>query len=148
MKRTLLLVLAAGLLVAGDDNKDDATKKDMEKLQGEWMMDSHEFNGEKQKEQIVKDYKRTVKDDHFTVVFGDKTIVEGTFLLDASKKPKTLDITLNSGDQKGEKMLGIYELVGDTYKVCIGAPGIDRPTEFVSKPDSSHALTIWKRVKK
>jgi uncharacterized protein (TIGR03067 family) len=148
MKPTLLLFLAAGLLIAADDKKDDAAKKDVEKLQGEWVMESHEINGEKLGEDRIKDYKRTVKEDHFTVVVGDKTVVEGTFVLDTSKKPKTLDITLESGDQKGEKMLGIYELDGDTYKVCIGAPGIDSPTEFVSKPDSNHGLTIWKRVKK
>jgi uncharacterized protein (TIGR03067 family) len=150
MKRTLLvfLFLAAGLLIAADDKKDDAAKKDLEKLQGEWVMDSHEFNGEKQPEERVKDYKRTVKAERFTVTLADKTIVEGTFTLDASKKPKTIDITLETGDDKDKKMLGIYEIDGDTYKVCIGAPGIDRPTEFVSKPDSSHALTTWKRVTK
>jgi uncharacterized protein (TIGR03067 family) len=148
MKLTPLLFLAAGLLIAADEKKDDVAKKDVETLQGEWAMNSHEFNGEKLAEEKIKDYKRTVKDDHFTVVLGDKTVVEGTFTLDASKKPKTIDITLENVDLKGKKMLGIYEIDGDTYKVCLGAPDIERPTEFVSKPDSSQALTTWKRVKK
>jgi uncharacterized protein (TIGR03067 family) len=136
------------LLIAADDKKDDAAKKDVEKLQGEWAMSSHEYNGEKLADDQVKNYKRTVKDDHFAVDLADKTIVEGTFTLDASKKPRTIDITLESRDQKGKKMLGIYEIDGDTYKVCLAAPDIERPGEFVSKPDSSHALTTWKRVKK
>jgi uncharacterized protein (TIGR03067 family) len=148
MKRGLLLFLAVGLLIAADDNKDDAAKKDVEKLQGEWMMNSHEYNGEKLADDLVKNYKRTVKNDHFAVDMADKTVVEGTFTLDASKKPRTIDITLESGDQKGKKMLGIYEIDGDTYKVCLAAPEVERPTDFVSKPDSSHALTTWKRVKK
>jgi uncharacterized protein (TIGR03067 family) len=148
MKRTLMLFLAAGLLIAGDEKKDDIAKKDLEKLQGEWVMDSHQYNGEKLAEETIKNYKRTVKDDHFTVVLSDKTVVEGTFTLDGSKKPKTIDITLENADLKGKKMLGIYEIDGDAYKVCLGAPDIERPTEFVSKPDSSQALTTWKRVKK
>jgi uncharacterized protein (TIGR03067 family) len=148
MKRMTLLVVAAGLLLAADDKKDEAVKKDLEKLQGEWIMESHEFNGEKQPEERTKEYKRTVKDNHFTVTFGDKTVVEGTFTLDASKKPKTIDITLETGESKDKKMLGLYEIDGDTYKVCLGTPDSERPTELVSKPDSNQALTIWKRVKK
>jgi uncharacterized protein (TIGR03067 family) len=148
MKATLWTFLAVGLLIAADEKKDDLAKKDVEKLQGEWTMESHEFNGEKSVEENIKQYKRTVKGDHFTVVFGDRTVVEGTFTLDASKKTRTIDITLESGEAKGKKMLGLYEIDGDTYKVCLAAPDIDRPTEFVSKPDSSHAVTVWKRVKK
>jgi uncharacterized protein (TIGR03067 family) len=148
MKPMLVLCAAASLLIAADDKNNDAAKKDVEQLQGEWVMESHEINGHKLDEDRAKEYRRTVKDNRFEVKLGDKTVIEGTFALDPAKKPKTIDITLENGEQKGEKMLGIYELDGDTYKVCIGAPGIDRPTEFVSKPDSNHGLTIWKRQKK
>ena len=43
-------------------------------------------------------------------------------------------------------MLGIYELEGDTFKVCFAAPGkADRPTEFKSAAGSGHRLLVLKR---
>ena len=38
----------------------------------------------------------------------------GTQKLDPSKSPKTLDVTVTEGLNKGAVMLGIYELGGDT----------------------------------
>jgi hypothetical protein len=39
---------------------------------------------------------------------------------------------------------GIYELKGDTLKVCYGS---ERPAEFKTKPDSSQKLYVFKREK-
>jgi hypothetical protein len=39
-----------------------------------------------------------------------------------------------------------YSALGDTYKVCIGLAGRERPTVFASEPGSGHVLQVLKRV--
>ena len=48
---------------------------------------------------------------------------------------------------KGKTTLSIYEIEGDTLKICSVEPGKDRPTEFSSKPGSGHFLRVFKREK-
>jgi hypothetical protein len=43
--------------------------------------------------------------------------------LDPSKSPKTLDAKVTDGPNKGAVILGIYEISGDTLKVCFDPEG-------------------------
>ena len=72
----------------------------------------------------------------------------GTQKLDPSKSPKTIDVTMTEGPSKGTVMLGIYEIDGDTLKVCFDPHGKKRPTEFKSAPGSQTFVNVHKRVKK
>jgi uncharacterized protein (TIGR03067 family) len=67
--------------------------------------------------------------------------------VDVAKKPKTIDITFTEGPEKGKTIVGIYELEGDTYKVCINVNGKERPKEFAAKAGSGHGLEVLKREK-
>jgi uncharacterized protein (TIGR03067 family) len=146
MKPRMLLVLVAGLLVAADA-KDDA-KKELEKLQGDWVMVSGERNGEALPDEQIKALKRTIKDDEFTVMRDGETVAKGKFTVDPSKSPKTIDVTITEGDNKDKTMKGIYEIDGDNYKVCFAPSGKDRPKEFSSKGDEGLTLSVWKKAKK
>jgi uncharacterized protein (TIGR03067 family) len=64
-----------------------------------------------------------------------------------SAHPKTIDVTFTEGPEKGKSSYGIYELEGDTYRVCIGLTGKPRPTDFASTPGSGHVLEVLKREK-
>lgn len=68
--------------------------------------------------------------------------------LDASQKPKQIDLTHTSGEYKGKVLLGIYEFDGDTYRACVAPPGKDRPTEFSTKEGDGLLLSINKKLKK
>jgi hypothetical protein len=46
---------------------------------------------------------------------------------------------------KGVK--GIYEIDGDTLRICVAKKGKERPKTFESKEGSGHVLTVMKRVK-
>ena len=146
MKMRLLAVMAVGLLMAADETKDD-NKKEIEHLEGIWRYVSLEIEGNKAPQESYKGAKLVIKGDKFTAYEGDE-VLHGTFKVDTSKKPKTIDVTFSDGPDKGKIMRGIYELDNDTYKVCIAMPGKDRPTKFETKKDSGHVLEVLKREKK
>jgi uncharacterized protein (TIGR03067 family) len=150
MRLHTLFVLAAGLLLAAEAPapRDDATKKDMAKFQGTWTVVEIERNGEKDPEDRIKDIKLTVNGNKRTLKRGDEVVAQSTFKLDASKSPKQIDITLESGDAKGRTFHGIYEIDGDTQKVCLNLMGDDRPKDFSAKADSGCLLQVFKREKK
>jgi hypothetical protein len=62
------------------------------------------------------------------------------------KNPKEIAWTIEAGPLKGQTGLGIYELDGDTYKVCYAVPGKPRPREFASRPDTGISLEVYKRT--
>jgi uncharacterized protein (TIGR03067 family) len=139
MKRTLMLALAAGLLIAADA-KDDA-REELKKWQGSWTTTA-EYNGEKSPDKFIT----SIKDDKFTVKLGDKIIDSGTFKLGVDKKLKTIDATSDFGPNKGNILLGIYEMDGDTIKVCFAEK--ERPKEFSAKKDSGQVLNTMTKEKK
>jgi len=147
MQVRTLAVLVVGLLIAADDAKSD-NKKDMEKMQGEWTMASGERNGQAIPDEFVQSLKRTIKGNQYTVKREDEVINGGTYTIDATKSPKAIDLKVTEGQAAGQEMHGIYELDGDTIKICYANPGKPRPTEFTAKEGSEQTLATWKRAKK
>ena len=141
-----IVVLAVGTLIA--TAAEDA-KKDLEKLEGTWLLVAGERDGKKFTEEEVKKTKLFIKGDTFRIPESSvATSQDGTIKMDPSKKPKEMDATTGSGPDKGKIWQGIYELDGDTYRVCFAPPGKDRPKEFSSKAGSGHLLQVWKRQEK
>ena len=108
MRARVLLVMAAGLLLAADKPKDDA-KGDKDKFQGSWKVVSGEHDGVTLPEEKTKELTVTFQDDKVTIRVGDKTEPEQTFKLDPAKKPREIDVTPHAK--------GIYELKGDDLKI-------------------------------
>ncbi len=130
-----------------DEKTDDATKKEMAKLEGEWVMVSGEIGGQSMPEQFVKTGKRVCKGNETTTTISGRVFLKATFTIDPSKKPKTIDYTMTEGPTKGKKQLGIYEFDGDTVRFCFSAPDKERPTEFKTKEGEERTLSVWKKAK-
>jgi uncharacterized protein (TIGR03067 family) len=144
----VIVPLIAGLVLVGAARAEDATRKEMSKLEGEWSMVSGEANGQSMPRDSVKSGKRVAKDGETTVTIGGQVYLKAKFSIDPTKKPKAIDYTMTEGPTKGKTHLGIYELDGDTVKFCFAAPGKDRPTDFTAKEGSERTLSVWKRDKK
>jgi uncharacterized protein (TIGR03067 family) len=69
----------------------------------------------------------------------------GTFKLDPSAMPKTIDSSPAADPSK--PILGIYEFEGETLKICNAQPGKSRPSDFEAKAGSGHTLIVWQREK-
>src|SRR5687768_781534 len=102
---------------------DDAVKRDMAQLQGEWLMVSGFADGQEMPEEMRKQMKRVCKGDETVTTMAGQMFMKAKFAIDPSKKPKTIDYQMTEGPTKGQKQLGIYEVTGDTFKACFAAPG-------------------------
>jgi uncharacterized protein (TIGR03067 family) len=116
-------------------------KPDIETLQGTWNIVSLEMEGRKYP---AAGAQIAIKGGRFTSLnMGAE--YSGTMAVDESASPKTFDLLFEKGPEEGNRSLGIYELDGDTWKICLGLTGKTRPTKFVSAPGTGHALEILKR---
>jgi uncharacterized protein (TIGR03067 family) len=148
MKRRMMLALAVSLLVGAGPLQEEPVKKDLQKLEGTWVVTSLTIGGKEVTKVADFNLKIIFKGDKFTAKAGDKVLGEGTFKIDPAQKLKTMEQTSSTGDNKGKTSLGIYEIDGATLKTCFNAAGKgDRPTEFASKAGTEHELAVYKRDK-
>jgi uncharacterized protein (TIGR03067 family) len=145
LNKLLLVTLATFAISLARAADDEATKKDLAQLQGEWTMVSGSADGQPIPEDMRKQMKRVCKGDELTVMMGNQVFLKAKVTLDSAKKPKTIDYDMTEGFTKGKKQRGIYELNGDTFKACFNSPGSERPTEF--KAGDGLTLSEWQRKK-
>jgi uncharacterized protein (TIGR03067 family) len=144
MRLTVLLMLVINAQAMADVPSSNASKVDLDQMQGSWQAIAMERDGLKIPEDDAQALFRTVKGNEYTVYRYDQAVGKGTFQIDATKKPKTID----AAPAKGKPMLGIYEINGNIFKVCFAMPGQMRPTDFTTAEDSGRTVTIWEREKK
>jgi uncharacterized protein (TIGR03067 family) len=147
MKRSLWLLAGVAILLVAADAKDDE-KKEYERFTGTWLFESIEIGGEKVPLDAFKGASLIIDGNKFTAKEPDGKTVHGTYKVDVSKKPKTVDITFSDGPEKGKTIQGIYELDDDTYKPCFDISGKERPTKFETKKGTMLVLETLKREKK
>jgi uncharacterized protein (TIGR03067 family) len=134
---------------ADGEAKEEAVAKDLQAFKGTWRLSSKEVDGKKFSEEEIKDVIATNNGSAtFSVRRGDKVIGEGTVKLDPTTKPKTVEITFTEGEHKGKTVLGIYEIEGDAFRVCVARPGDERPADFSARAGSGCTLVVYQREKK
>jgi len=118
--------------------------KATEALQGTWQYVTLKVEGKALPTSSLAESSITIEGHKFRVASPDEQY-EGTFTVDEDETPHTIDITFKEGPTRGT-CLGIFEREKDSLKICLGLAGRDRPTSFVSKPGSGHALETLRRV--
>lgn len=147
--KTLVLFLSfLFLMLPAADSKEDAAKKDLDKLQGTWKMASLEVDGKTVPEDKLKSSTLTIKGDKYIISVNDKTY-ETQLTLDATEKPKTIDMKFLDGANKDKTALGIYKIDGETFTMCRALnPGQARPQDFGTWPNTNTFLVVWKKQEK
>jgi uncharacterized protein (TIGR03067 family) len=115
-------------------------------LEGEWAMVSAVFNGVPMEQSAVKWCKRITRGDITSVVAGPQVFLKARFTLDTSKHPKVIDYMNLEGTSAGKPQAGIFELNDGLLKICVSAPGQNRPNAFSSKPGDGRSYTVWRRT--
>lgn len=139
----VIFSLVAGRAVCGGDGGEAVLKK----IQGTWRFVSQEMDGKAMPKDEVAKLTVTFAGDKWTVRDGDKVLQAGTHKFDPSKKPGQVDAKITEGEGKGGAMLGIYELKGDTIKVCFDVAGKERPTSFSTKAGQFSAVVQREKKK-
>lgn len=140
---TVIMVTGSPLLA---DDKAEAVRAEQKRFEGTWRIVSIVIGGTAVPGVNFEDTRLTFEADRF--VTKAKETVEGTFVLDPTATPKTIDIKLGNDPTQPIIVRGIYTLEGDTYRLCSAPPGRPRPTEFSSKAGSEQALQVLTRVKR
>jgi uncharacterized protein (TIGR03067 family) len=141
----LILVATIGaaswaVLSSAAEPKVDPAKKDLEKLQGSWVLVYWLAYGE-EKPTADRKIVLSFKGNKLTIREGDKVIEEASIKdLDPGKQPKTFEYVV-----EGESYPAIYLLEGDLFIACVGYN--DRPTTFSAEEGSKNELVVYKRVK-
>src|SRR5262245_20635958 len=114
MKAHIGLALLATALVAAD-KPDEAIKKEKEKLEGIWVAESVTVKGKANDK--LKGATFNFSGDKVKMEFAG-TKQEGTYSIDPTKSPKHIDLTFVRDGRK-DLDRGIYQLDGDTLKLCV-----------------------------
>jgi uncharacterized protein (TIGR03067 family) len=146
------LVLLFGAVVSAEDKKADPlskeAKKELQKLQGKWVLKRIECAGKKS-EAEDPDAKLVLE---FT---GRKWIFDGQekeeiIALDPTTSPKCMDLKSVEKERKGQVEEAIYKIDGDTLTICwYQGKGKQRPTRFeapAEQPDT--ILAVFKKATK
>lgn len=113
--------------------------QDLDLLQGSWTITALQVNGEQMSEEMLRGARIVVRGNRF-ISTGMGAVYEGQLELDASVSPRQLDMKFDAGPEKGNTNLCIYELEGDTWKICIATHGTVRPAKFASSKGSGFAV--------
>jgi uncharacterized protein (TIGR03067 family) len=146
--RTLTLALALflpALLVAAPVPKDKEKPKDEDAIVGTWKIDQFDADGGNAPSQPTEIKFVFAEKGQFSMIRPgpDRGDRGGTFKIDPTAKVKTMDISLD-----GQDMKAIYELDGDTLKMCIpDKPNSPRPEAFVANAKERVAVVTFKREK-
>jgi uncharacterized protein (TIGR03067 family) len=121
-----------------------AVSGDATELEGEWAMIGGVLNGAVMSAAMAKWCQRITRGDVTTVLAGPQVMLKARFTLDASRTPKAIDYVNLEGPQARKPQAGIFELKGDSLRICMSAPGKARPGEFASKAGDGRSFTSWR----
>ena len=119
--------------------------KELEKLNGTWVVSSAETGGAKIPNDVIKEFKLTIRDGTFTARLGGDER-KGTLRINTAKKPMEMNIIVETGTEK-KAQLAIFDLQAGVLKVCLGdMEKMERPTDFETKSKPGSTLLVFAKA--
>lgn len=146
MRTLLALLTLASIGVAAPVPKDKV--KDTDAIVGRWKLVQVQLGADGETPRADDTGWTTAvyefrKDGTYTSTEKGSKPVDGKYALDPTASPKTLDLLVN-----GVKGLFVFDLDGDTLKVCVGrSADAKRPTELKADAKSSTHVWVFERIK-
>ena len=136
------LVFATLMTVSAAD-----TPQDAKAVQGNWKPVKAELGGQPMAEDVLKTITLKLENGKYEVFVGEHPD-RGTYTLDSSTLPKSITVTGTEGPNQGRTFPAIYELKGDTLRICYDLSGAKRPTEFKTVAGTKLYFVTYHREKK
>jgi uncharacterized protein (TIGR03067 family) len=119
-------------------------RDDLDMIQGTWAVAELEMEGQTISGGMLSNARVEISGSRFSSR-GMGTVYEGTVTLNDSANPHQLNMKFDAGPESGNTNLGIYELSGDTWKICLSTRGEVRPTEFSAPAGSGFVFETLTR---
>jgi len=119
-------------------------RDELDLLQGAWAVAELEMEGQTISGGMLANARVEITGNRFSSV-GMGAVYEGTLTLDDSASPHHLNMQFDAGPEKGNTNLGIYELIGDTWKICLSTKGEVRPAAFAAPAGSGFVFETLRR---
>jgi uncharacterized protein (TIGR03067 family) len=143
--RTIILSLACAVGFVGGCATEHPFD-DAKAVQGTWKPATAEFAGQAMADRILKSISLKLEDGKYVVYVGNEPD-RGTYTLDSAARPKGMTVTGTEGPNQGKIFPAIYELSGDTLRICYDLSGAKRPAEFKSIAGTKLYLATYIRQK-
>jgi len=122
----------------------ESTADPLGPLQGTWEIVSFEKDGTAAPQDDIAGLTVIITGSSYKLINKDN-VSKGTFSVDASKEPKQMDVQHQTESGDSQSLPSIYEVSGDTLRVCYNPEGGARPTSFSTKPDTAFISVVYKR---
>ena len=115
-------------------------------LSGRWTWVGFEQAGIVAAADQLKGWVMTVKNDHLAIEGPSRARIEADFTLDTTSRPKGIDLAFFSNQTRGKTVAGIYEIRGETLRICIpSALAKGRPKDFAATSANGCTLYVFAR---
>jgi uncharacterized protein (TIGR03067 family) len=143
MSRWVLLLVVPLVWVVASAFGEDAGKKELQLFQGSWEpVFIRNPDGKEAGDEELKAIRLVVKGNEFTLTAKDMSI-SGTFAIDPSQTPKTIDFVLADRKSADEKFRGVYAIQGERRLSCFAFPKQERP-RVIRPSESGYLMFEWK----
>jgi len=145
-KRLLTLAVAmlatTTLFAQTPTAKPEAAKgKALTMLQGTWVFTSTNGQDTAGSPEILV----TITDNKYVQTIGGEVVERGTFKIDETKKPMTMDLAIAEGQSAGQAQVGIFEVTATTLKASLADAGVTtRPADF-NQAEGLFVITATKK---
>ena len=116
--------LGALVAVAGGDSTT--------KIEGSWSATAGSDDGKKIPPEAIDKLMMVVvfKDGNYTVSIMGKEVEKGTYKMNATKKPATIDMNVQEGKDKNKTQIGIFKVDADQLTMAVVIGSKNRPKTF------------------
>jgi uncharacterized protein (TIGR03067 family) len=139
LKSSFSLAFAVASILYAANSSDD-----IKGIQGKWKPVTAVLAGRPMPDEVVKSISLKLEDGKYEVFVGEHPD-RGTYTLDAQTQPKSITVVGTEGPNHGRTFPAIYELRGETLRICYDLSGAKRPTEFRSVADTKLYLVTYRR---
>lgn len=119
---------------------------DAKAIEGTWTPAKAELGGQPMPDAVLKTISLKLTAGKYEAMSEGRPDY-GTYNLDATVKPKGMTVTGTNGPNKDKTFPCIYELKGDTLRICYDLSGAKRPAEFKSVASTKLYLVTYSRKK-